>query len=203
MDWKKLFCIFVLFSILVSCKLKKENLVQNSILSETNTIENIIINNKEKEIGWIKHNIINGFTPISIILPETYKLEIMNKAESGWSVYSTNIIKLNNRQIGGIFMGDIEPDYILWGINENDLENIPINLFSSEYFINFYDNKNMNKISGLFSQTYRYAFEAYILNYTEMEYEKYLHIWGYTDDEDIKNDLIKSFSTMEIINNIE
>jgi hypothetical protein len=200
MDWKKLFCIFVLFSMLVSCKLKKEDIVHNSILPETNIIENNIIN---KEIIWVSHNIINGFTPISINLPESYELEIMNKTGSGTSVYSINIIKLNDRQIGGIFMGDIEPDYVLWDIKENELENIPLNLFSSEYFIKFYDNKNMNKISGLFNQIYRYAFETCILNYSEIEYEKYLHIWGYTDDEDIKNDLIKSFSTIKIINNIE
>jgi len=192
----KLFFVFITVLMLISCRQKQKEEVY--INNEVNIYDNEI--EKEIQPGWVRHIIDNGFTPIAIDLPNSYEIVIGKKWNDGF-IWSTNIIKFNEKQIGGIFIGNFIPDYLLWGIDDKDLEIIPFSLFSIDNYMKIYNNYDLKPILGKFNFKIKYVFETCFLNFSNVEDEKYLHIWGETNDEDVKDDLLKAFSTIKIIKN--
>lgn len=221
----KLFFLIIILFVLISCKPNEKESIKNreKFSSEIKEIrntdnkdifpnklqENEFYENKEQfsnnviteeiQSGLIRYTIVNGFTPFIIDLPKSYEIIVDKKGNSGGNIWSTNIIKFNEKQIGGIFIGNFEPDYCLWGIDEKDLINIPIRIFSSENIIKIYNNYEQKPVPALFDLKIKYVFETCILNYSGKDDEKYFHVWGETNDENVKNNLIKSFSTIEMI----
>jgi hypothetical protein len=155
--------------------------------------------NEEIQPGWIRYDIMaDGFTPFAIDLPESYKMKIGNRGTNGELVWVIHEITFNNRQIGGIFIGNFEPDYVLWGINQNDLEYILVNISNSQYQIRMYNNKDQKDIPGFpYKTNDKYVFETCLINFIGKEDEKYFHIWGKTNDENVKNNLLKAFSAIK------
>jgi len=146
---------------------------------------------------WKRHEVIvEGFTPFFVYLPSGYGINIDRKQTSGTGAWATHIINYNNRPVGGIFFGNFIPDYVLWGINDEQLNHISIKVFNNLISMKVFEENNT------------YKFEYCFIDFTNNQDEKYIHLWGGSAfyngvlgiSEETKNVLMKVFSTMEIIN---
>ena len=149
--------------------------------------------------GWARHYIRNyNLIPFSIQLPESYEIRIRPEMPISHHMWSTNEIFYNNRQIGGVFTGTFQPDYVLLSVDESKWGFIPLSIFDSAYQISLFENTEHVPISqpGFFT-TDRFLFEACITKHSESVGSVYFHIWGITNDEEEKSNLLKAFSTIK------
>jgi hypothetical protein len=159
------------------------------VLSNANSdnIENQVIPN-----DWKRNEIIvDGLTSFVIYLPGHYELRIGNRVITYHILHQ---IYLNNVRVGGISISSFSPDYLLWSIPENDIIDIPLLISNNIYHLKLFNNINQRRLD--FIPIRHFNFEVCLINYLKNDDEKYLHMFGYTDDEKIKDDLIKAFSTI-------
>ncbi|MDR1218072.1 MAG: hypothetical protein LBK73_00505 [Treponema sp.] len=153
------------------------------------------IGSEKIKTDWKKHEIIvDGFSPFIIYLPKLYEIEIGNNV-NGYHVLHQ--IYFNDELVGGISIGNFEPDNMLWGIDEKSIINVPILIFNNICQLKFFNNVNRIKLDSPPYIRRLFIFEACLIDYSDNPNEKYFDIFGYTDNEQIKNELIKSFSTIK------
>ena len=97
----------------------------------------------ENYSGLIRYDIRNNeLLPISILLPESYEMQLAREMSVSHHMWATNIIWYEGRQIGGIFAGTFMPDLMLFTVNDDKIEFIELDIFDSIYYIRLFKNSN-------------------------------------------------------------
>ena len=132
-------------------------------------------------------------------MPESYEVKLAGEMPVSLHMWATNVIRYEGRQIGGIFAGTFMPDIMLFTVNDEEIEFIELNILGSIYYIRLFENSNQNHIVEIFSYAHRFIFELWIEKYSEEFGKIYFHIWGTTDSEEQKDNLLMAFSTIQKI----
>ena len=132
--------------------------------------------------------------PFYIYLPPNYSINISRRWSSGNNSWATHIINLNNRPVGGMYFGTIIPDYILWNIEEEELEYLSMNVFNHQIKMKLFEENNTFK------------FEYCFIDLDNNSNQKYIHLWGgsayyngvISISEEIKNELSLSQNSQQM-----